>query len=379
MADTSDTPVIDEVRNANAPPVSTGPNVTNITNFFSKTGSQIVTIIVYFMFSGILLYMCKVGQSNILPSDINLYPYTSTQVNVESIQENIFTTFNNPPTSMKINFPYANSNNSKNILLNALNHHKTGNSIKVYFVSILETLIHFNYMSLNFILSTLNKAPEIALVFLGPIIYLWLMGVLLLVNNLYFMYLWFAEMKWFFKKYNNNKWDEISISEPVDYGMAWFMIFVYFLIFIISFFLGGMLFIIPFVAFAWTFFSIPSYESTMNSKPSSVLTIIKGIFKYYKVTIMVFISLLTIMNSFSILGTTQGIVTIVVIALIYFFKLFNLFHPINEDSLSKLSSNKQARKSGASMSGGNKNINTHTNKNILTNIKQLSSYLEKHK
>jgi hypothetical protein len=50
-----------------------------------------------------------------------------------------------------------------------------------------------------------------------------------------------------------------------------------------------------------------------------------------------------------------------------------------EDSLSKLSSNKQARKSGASMSGGNKNINTHTNKNILTNIKQLSSYLEKHK
>ena len=74
MSDTSDTSAIDEKQDQSTS--------SNQSNFISNIGGFVVTVIVLFIIiafyyggSGLLLYACKLGQSNILPTDIHCFPY----------------------------------------------------------------------------------------------------------------------------------------------------------------------------------------------------------------------------------------------------------------------------------------------------------------
>ena len=84
----------------------TGGLASNIGKFLYSVFSLIILFVIYFVLSGLVLYGCKIGQSNILPTNKDCFPYNETKPNIEDIPINIFTTFSDPPLSMKINLRF---------------------------------------------------------------------------------------------------------------------------------------------------------------------------------------------------------------------------------------------------------------------------------
>ena len=111
----TETPDLDK-KKEDTTPTTPSSNLKNIGSFLLLSIIYIVVIILYFQCSGLVLYACKLAQSNILPTDIHCFPYTETKPDIQPIQTNIFTTFTEPQLSMKMSFPYDEFNSSNKIL-----------------------------------------------------------------------------------------------------------------------------------------------------------------------------------------------------------------------------------------------------------------------
>ena len=111
-----------------------------------------------------------------------------------------------------------------------------------------------------------------------------------------------------------------------------------------------------------------SYKSILNNsgKNTNVLTIIKDVFKYYKIPIMAIFSLFLVKNSFSKLGTTSGLFSLLVVALIYFgIVTIGIFIPTNhKEHLSPITSYEQATKSCSTSFSSNQQTNQQTNQQM---------------
>lgn len=348
MSDSNSTSTIDEKKEETT--TTSNGLTTNIGNFLKSVFSIIIIIVIYFFLGGLVLYGCKIGQANILPTNEKCYPYTDLKPDIENIPINIFTTFTDPQTSMKINFPY-NKFNSSNMILDLFRNYKNepkSNFLANYFISIIESLIQFNYSSLNFILNMMNGLPEVVIVLIGPILISIASSLIFLFDNLYLIYLWFANMSWFFKHNSNTDlnhkpvWDDVTIVEMFDYGCAIGLVFLFFILFwivLIS------LPVLPFITMCLTIFTGVNYIGVINGKSANSLTIIKDIFKYYKVTIMSVFSFFVIISAFANLGTIPGIFSIITLGLIYAGIIsIDLFKASSEEGLTKLSSYEQAKK-----------------------------------
>lgn len=326
-------------------------------DYGSKIGKFIVSLIIiiiiilsYFANSGLILYVCKLAQSNILPTEDKCYPYTDNKPVIQSIKTNLFTTFTDPEMSIKLEFPY-NEFNSSNVILDKLREYKQTSSshfLANYLISIIESLIQFNYSAINSIMSMMNNIPEMLIVFLGPLILGIMISISLLVNLIYLIYLWFSNMYWFFKSNKNDTgkgkpdWDDVSLMSPINWGLGLGMV----ILFTILFFIGlPIISFMPFFALIWCIFSSIMYKGLINNKEATVFTVIKDVLKYYKISITTIISCFVILISFSTLGIVPGIFSVITISLIYFgFISMNIFKPIEISDLSPLVSNKQAKK-----------------------------------
>jgi hypothetical protein len=222
------------------------------------------------------------------------------------------------------------------------------NFLANYFISMMESVVQFNYSSFNYILNMLNGLPEILLVLFGPIIVAILSTFIFLADHIYLIYLWFAKMGWFFKTNTNDsgtgnpKWEEVGFTSPFYY---WCSVSLVFLFIILFFFCFPLFSIISSLAMGWCMFSCITYTAEMNNKSINASTIIKDVFKYYKIPIMGIFSFLVILSAFTNLGIIPGIISIVILALIYFGIIaIDTFKPINKDHLSALSSYNQAKK-----------------------------------
>ena len=279
MSDSTSTSTIDEKKEETT---NTSNGLTsNIGNFLKSVFSIIIIIVIYFFLGGLVLYGCKVGQANILPTDENCYPYTDLKPDIENIPINIFTTFTDPQMSMKINFPY-NKFNSSNMILDMFRNYKEepkSNFLANYFISIIESLIKFNYSSLNFILNMMNGLPEVVIVLIGPILISIASSLIFLFDNIYLIYLWFANMGWFFKHNSNTDlnhkpvWNDVTIVNMVDYGSAIGLVFLFFILFwivLIS------LPVLPFITMCLTIFTGVNYIGVINGKSANSLTIIRS-------------------------------------------------------------------------------------------------------
>lgn len=348
MSDTNDTTTIDEKKQDNSTKIEGG----NLVKFITTITLLFIMIIFYYGASGLILFACKVGQSNILPTNGNCFPYKEEKINIQPIDINIFTTFSDPPLSMKINFPYDKYNSTNKIidLFRNYQNEPKSNFLVNYFISIMEGLILFNYSSINFILNILNQIPELLLVITGPILVSISSIILLIVDLFYIMYLWFANMGWLFKTNKNNtnegppQWHDVSIFNIFSFN---YLISVCLLIlFVVLFFFSLPLFnIIAFLSLYWCIFSSASYNGEMLGKKATALTVIQDLFKYYKVLIMSLYSFLVISTAFSTLGTVQGIYAFITILLIYYgFIAINIFKPVNKENLTPLVSYDQAIK-----------------------------------
>lgn len=349
MSDNNDTSTIDE-KNQNANSTNSQDISSNISKFLKTVISLVVFIIIYFYCSGLVLYFCKLAQSNILPTEDNCFPYNNLKPEITPIQTNIFTTFTDPQMSLKLSFPY-NTYNSSNKILDIFRNYKNepkSNFMANYFISIIETLIKDNYKAINFIFNLLNELPEVLLVIGGPFILLTIFNTLFLLDHIYIIYLWFANMGWFFKKNENTsmnkqpEWTEVTIADPVEFSMAVGLVILFLILFFV-FFMA--LPVLPFLTLLWCFISCITYKSVMDEKMISSAYIVKDLFKYYKVTIMSVFSLFVVSAAFSNLGTMYGVFSLFVLLFIYCGIIaIDLFKPISETGLTKLTSYEQAKK-----------------------------------
>jgi hypothetical protein len=347
---TSDTSAIDDKNNET--------NSSNNSNYFSNVGNFVLTvlilfimIVVYYASSGLILYACKMGQANILPTDVHCYPYEETKPNIQPIQTNIFTTFTDPEMSMKMKFPYNDFNSANKILdmFREYKHEPRSNFLANYFISIMENVIQFNYSAFNAILNAMNSyLPEVVIVLFGPILVGILSTLIFLVDHLYLIYLWFANMGWFFKTNTNStgtgnpQWEDVGFASPFDYWCAVCLVILFVILF---FFSLPLLSIIAIIAMSWCMFSCMTYKAEMNGKNITALPIIQDIFKYYKLPIMAIFSFFIIVSAFSKLGTVPGIFSIITLLLIYFGTIsIDIFNPISKDNLSPSVSYDQAKK-----------------------------------
>jgi hypothetical protein len=346
--DTSDTSAIDDKKEDTT---STTTNIfSKILGFFMTVAFLVLIIIAQFSYGGLILYACKLAQSNILPTDENCYPYNDVKSSIQEIKTNIFTTFTNPPLSMKLSFPYDKYNASNKILdmFRSYKEEPKSSFLINYFISIIESLIAFNYGAFNFILSMFNGLPEILIVLFGPILLTFITTFIFFGNNIYFMYLWFAKMGWFFKQNANTDlnskpiWRSVSLFQPFDYWSAIAFVILFCFLF---WFVLAVLPILPSFAMGWTIFTLVCYQGQMDNTSVSVLAILQDLFKYYKVTIMSIFSFFVILSAFSNMGAIPGLFSILVLILIYFGIIsINIFQPTGRGNLTGLVSNSQAKK-----------------------------------
>jgi hypothetical protein len=331
----------------------------NIYNFIKFIILIILVIAIHISIGGFILYGCKLAQSNILPTYINNFPYTDTKLSVTSILTNIFTTTkDNKSESVKLEFPYD-SYNSKNWILDMFREYKNeanSNNIINYFISLIESLLCFNYTAINIILQKLNLLPETIIILFGPIIVPFLLFFIFLFDNFYLIYLWFSNFGWFFKENvnitaNNNtnskekpKWQYVTLEEPINYVWSLFLLFVFFILFWFVLFLA--LPVLPFITLTICVISCFLYKGMIDKKPVHSYDIIGDVFKYNKVPIMITISLFCIISAFTNLNSITGWFSIFFILLIYFELIpINLFGKIIPPNLTfPLASSENATK-----------------------------------
>ena len=349
MSDISGTSAIDKKQNEKNNAVSNDLYV-NIKNFITSIIVIILFIGIYFSSSSLILYACKVAQSNILPTDVHCSPYTDSKPNIQEIETNIFPTGGDSPLSMKLSFPYD-EYNSKNYILDMFREYKNepkSNFLANYLISMIEIVMQFNYSAFNKILDMLNGLPEIILVIFGPIIMAFVSTLIFIADHLYLIYLWFAQMGWFFKTNTNDSrtgnpnWEDVTIISPFNYGCAIGLVILFFILF---FFSLPFISILAGLSMSWCMFSCMTYKAEMGGKIISALPIIKDTFKYYKTIIMSVLSLFVVISAFSRLGPIPGIFSILTLALIYFGIIsIDIFKPSNKENLSPSVSDTQAKK-----------------------------------
>jgi hypothetical protein len=311
---------------------------TKFVNFIKTLGGMVLVVIVYYSLGGLILFSCKVAQSNILPTDENCAPYTNQVPEIKSTTNfsmNIFkNAFLEPDSSEKISIKYT-ADNSKNKFLDGLRTYKSrsdGSSVGNYMVSVIEKVTAFVFNMVNIILSTINQLPESIIILLGPILWFCAGPFIMLFGVIYSIILWFKEMSWLFKTNTNEsgdgppKWE--SVSGIKDLSIAWFLVIVFFWIFVLLVVLPGFSVLVVMILI-FVVVSILLTKATMNNKTVGGFSIVKDVFRYHKVTITIILTIFVILNAFGNLGTVPGVFSIATVALIYFGLVgINLYQPI---------------------------------------------------
>jgi hypothetical protein len=360
-----------------------------------------------------ILYSCKVSQSNIIPTKADCFPYTSSVIpEIEPILINIFDTILPNETdekSQKISFFYnriiesrdadggitkkQDTTNSKNMLLDIFRPIKESPESSFfanYIVNIFVELINFNYSNLDFVFNVMNKTfPETLILVLGPIIMHVVFVILFIASHLYAIYLWFSSMSWFFKKRDSNgNWGSIPWDDFEDSTFALFLVFI----FVIILFPIGMpiLFLISLFTFFYCLISIVLYVGFMNGKDTALFSILKKVFLYHKVTVMIILTIVLISNAKTYLGMVAAGVCLLCAVLFYWNIIpSNIYKavmppegtlsPVNDDYSQPKKTCRGAKQyggQGTSIQGRSipigKNVNMLNEKQLLKELKKMS-------
>lgn len=332
---------------------------TKIIKFIQTVVMSVLIIIAYFISSSGILYMCKLAQSNLLPTDLYCKPYTTHASTIEQIPSNIFQTTdeNGTSVSMKIQFPQTKENMSNALLDECLKYQQTHDShfLVNYLISIIQTIMASNYSVINYVFSKINDTkmiPEWSILLLGPIVASILFFGMSMFNQLYFVYLWFSKMSWFFKSNANAhdrsaagpKWEDIGVNRPVELGIALLLCVVFF---VLLFFLFPIVYLVNNALIGMSILSCLLFVGKMAAAAEDddevgVGTIMKLVFKYYKSLIMGIMSATIILISFSKLDNTNGLISSAVVLGMYAF--MHLFKTDPMENVSEMVPNVQAQK-----------------------------------
>jgi len=307
----------------------------------NNTGKQILTYTKSIIYSIIILlliicigtsilYSCKVAQSNILPTDLLCNPYNNTSFMIPDIKEiNInVTNINDTQQSEKIKFLYE--NNNKNIILDTLQKMSTNLKVKpiiMYFITILENLMCFIYNSLNVYLNFLNTSVSESLIIFGtPFITLLYLSFIYLLSWGYLIILFFTKMFWIFRINTNNSSEDVNktdyfkqVSLFSSNGIISIIIAMILLSFIVVF-ITVIFPVLVFVCLIYCFLSTVTMTSTkiIGGTDYNYINALTDVFYYKKSLISYIIAYIVISKAFNIFGNNGGIISLIIVLLIYF-------------------------------------------------------------
>lgn len=326
----------------------------SIEEYLKKGGSFFIYIIFFILFIGIyfsngslLIFLGKLAQSNILPTDKGCSPYTTQPTQFDNktpINMDIYTTMDktNPEVdpqkvSKKISFE-NNSYNSSSFFIDATREYKNNSSSNFlinYFISIVESLLQKDYSLLNSYMNLINAYfSETMLILFSPILFGLLFGCLIINDFLHLVYFWFAKMSWFFKTNTNNTgegkptWENITLMSPFSWFIGILLVFIFFIFFFVVISVLSPLII---VRVLYVIISALFYKGVLNdNKEVNSFTLILETIKQYKLAIVWIISIFIVLLAFSHIGIIPGLLAVVVVWLLYSKKISSdLFDPVN--------------------------------------------------
>jgi len=330
--------------------------VENTIAFFNRMMYQLLNLFIVLLVGTAILYGCKVSQSNILPTDLQCFPYISTETSVKEIPINMNTTYlNGGKYSQKIYFPYEyNKNNSLLDFLRRIKESPKATSVAAFLVDVVMSFIQFNYSLTNGFYSILNTyLPESIILLFSPFFLLPCFLFFTLVDFFYFMYAWFSNMSWLFKRNTNNTdtgkpiWKSVDLLEPFSYFFSWFLLFLFFWIYILGF--GFIFSILLLISLTYTFLTplgMTGFTKINNAfHKISLFQFFKDILKDKKQMIMILFSIITVLSSFTYFNWIVSIIFTLIFVLFWFGIIPNNLYVNNiPENLSKVASYNVAEK-----------------------------------
>jgi len=352
--------------------------LTNVKNFISSTFSSGFRLIFWFIISLFVIYACKLSQANVLPTDINCFPYSYEKHFPKEIQTNIFTnsSFSKPRKSMKMSFDVEGSD-FVNGMLKFFRDYKVDNDSSFlgnFFYSIIESMFMKNYSYYSYILTFVDVLPEFLLVFFGPYLGLLVLVIGILLNAIYFVWYWFSNLGWMWKKNGSifiNERGEVKYTGPprwidvrwtpvektadgkTDWSKSeWGKVLIGLVLIIIFaqlFFAlaaaGGVL-IVPIIFNVFVLYTFLTYNMKLGETDAAFTDLFEYFFRYNKLLIMSAFTIYVVVNANTYLGPTSAGFAILTMFLIYYLRIIEMFAPVGveDERTSPLASTRQAKK-----------------------------------
>lgn len=326
---TSDTEAIDDKKD-------TTPTTSPFSGTFMATMfSKLLLLGIIVVTGTCMVYTCRVAQSNILPTDLNLYPYTDNMPIINNGEGDILINIDVVKTSKGIfatliKFPLAENMESLKFglfgyLKNMIESKDAGN-FQLYAATTIQQLLATNLAIINWIFNLYNSYfTESMIIFIVPFLLIFINFFTGIVNSFYLMFLWFYNLPLLFyvpsRKDSRTSWTKGNMWSIVNWWKSIFWIFI----FILLFFILGIGLIIPILAGSITMYSIlsPLFMTARKAddpnKKYTLMDTFMNIIEYKLSVIMYIVSYFVISDAYSSYGSYSALVAIIACLLLYFF------------------------------------------------------------
>ena len=307
---------------------------------------QLFTFGIMIVIGTTMVYSGKVAQANILPTNINCFPYTNLTPTIEKVDVdiNIVKVKEGEVYSTKLEFDQA--KNMKIMeegflgFLKRMTENKDSGHFYLYICSLIQGVIANNlYMNTVYYNLINSYCSESVILFVLPYFNIFWFMTTFVINFFYIIYSWFKHLHLFYSKktFENDK----TVWQPGDsmwsFSNVFKSLFMFFIAFII-FICFGIGMIIPFMTFATAVYSIlmPMYmEATVKDrgKPYTFSSALLDVFKYKISVIMYIITYYMITGVNSKFGSVAtGVSFIAFIILLFFTNIYKAYKPVGKDT-----------------------------------------------
>uniref|UniRef100_A0A6C0B295 Uncharacterized protein n=1 Tax=viral metagenome TaxID=1070528 RepID=A0A6C0B295_9ZZZZ len=320
----SDTSTIDEKKKKTT--ISDNPSI----NFAYSLSTSLVSLGVVFIFGSLFLYTGKIAQSNILPTCTSHEPYTYAKqtigkqqidINILKTEKGIFST--------KLLMPIDQNMKIVNKTLGFLRkmiYGKDTNVFKLYFATIIQQVLAFNFSINNTVFNFMNESlTETMNILLSPMIMIFVQSIVGFIVAIYFIIMWFYNIYLLFSTKEEDSKGLTMWKDGEMWGvLTWYWSIFYIIalsILLFIFIATGLLSILTFVITLFCLFfplSLHLYNNS-NAEQYTLSDTIKYVFKFKMNIIMYLISFIVIMTTNSNFGGYAAFVSLIACVLLFLF------------------------------------------------------------
>ena len=358
----------DTSTNNNDPNNTNSPPPTPIQSFFSNLFVQLLSLGITLVVGSLCLYACRVAQTNILPTDTNCAPFTDNLANIATTIANInIVKSGENVSSTKLQFPV--DENIKPLFYGGimgffryLKEYEHSNVFYLYIATIFQDVIAFNLLIVNWFFNLFNNfLTETLIIFIMPILVIFLLCFNAFASGIYSFYLWFSKLYLFFSSKKLNPvdaewgkrviWEDGNMWSIFNWWKSLILIWVFIILYIIGFgpmLTGAIVSFIPLYCLLLPLFmkSHIVEGDNVHKKPYSIKELILNVIKYKMSLIMYIVSFYVVTGASSSFGGYSAFLAILACILLYFFtSIYKQYTPTSNDYASGgLTDYKQAKK-----------------------------------